>query len=241
MVSRPAGWAEKTRRRGDLTTRSALDSSTVPSPAAARLTPGPRRAARRRVAHLLSEALSPFILVTLVLVWVALLTDPRWWWAALLSAVFFAGIPWLASRAMVRRGLATDPFIRHRRQRHLFYGIALTSMLLGAASLLLVPTSEAVRWSGVLGVGTQLTALIINTRLKISIHALTAALAAVIVPAGLDHPAWWIAGMLVWAAASWSRLELRRHTGLDIVLGSLLGASAGAALLAILGGLPTMG
>ncbi|GAB3188540.1 hypothetical protein [Nesterenkonia suensis] len=191
-----------------------------------------RRRASHRFAHLVTEVFSPFLLVAVLLTHVAVLTDPTWWWSALTCVTFLAGIPWLTSVMMVRRGRATDRFFRHRDQRHLFYALALGSMLLGGTALLLVPTSADLRLAAVLAVGTLAAIMVINTRVTISIHALSAALAASVIPAGLPHTAWWAIGAACWALSCWSRLAMRRHSVLDLTLGSLLGLGVGLLFLA---------
>ncbi|MCA3187356.1 MAG: type II secretion system protein, partial [Cupriavidus sp.] len=69
-----------------------------------------------------------------------------------------------------------------------------------------------------------LVVMVINTRVKISIHALIAALAVVVFPAGVLHPAVVAAAVLVWALASWSRVRLSRHSVTEVLIGSFLGA-----------------
>lgn len=190
------------------------------------------------VANAATEALSPFILVAVILTWVAWLTESAWIQSAVIAVLFISVIPMGMSLVMTRRGLTTDKFIRHRKQRHLFYALTLVSVLAGTSLILLLPSSFETRWMAVLSVGTMVAVMVINTRLKISIHALIAAVFAVIIPAGLFHPALVAAGLLVWALASWSRVYLRRHTLTEVLLGTALGGGVGFLFLWLVGWLP---
>lgn len=186
-----------------------------------------------------TEVLNPFVLVAGVLIWVAWLTDPVWIRTAGLSVFFISVIPLAMSLLMTRAGKVTDKYIQNRKQRHLFYALSLGSMLTGALLVMLVPSSTEARWMAALAVGTLLVVMAINTRLKISIHALIAALAAVVFPAGLFHPAVLIVAVAVWATASWSRVYLQRHSLTEVLCGSLLGGCVGWFFLWVVGGLPS--
>lgn len=190
------------------------------------------------LAHVATEVFSPFILVAGILAWVAWLTDPEWILPAGIAVLFISLIPMGISLAMAKVGATTDKFIRHRTQRHLFYALTLASVLAGAALIWVVPSSPETRWMATLSVGTILVVMLINTRIKISIHALIAAVFAVVVPAGQFQPALLILGIGVWAAASWSRVYLRRHTLTEVILGSLLGGGVGLLFLWLAGWLP---
>ncbi|GAA1170575.1 hypothetical protein [Nesterenkonia xinjiangensis] len=190
-----------------------------------------RRRARLRLAQLLTDVLSPSPLIAVLLVQVAVLTDPLWWWASLIAVTFLAVVPWAIILVLVRRGAATDRYVRHRSQRHLVYALALGSMLLGTALLLIIPTTVDVRLAAGLGVGTLLAVMVVNTRVKISVHAILAALTGLVVPAGLPGDTWWALGAACWMLVCWARLVLQRHSALEVMLGSLLGVGVGAAFL----------
>lgn len=191
-----------------------------------------------RLAHAATEVLSPFILVAALLVWISWLTDPHWIRTGGLAVLFISVIPMAISLMMARTGTTTDRFIRHRSQRHLFYAITLVSVLLGMALILVFPSSSESRRMAILAVATLLIVMLINTRFKISIHALIAAVFAVVVPASMFHPAVLLGSLGVWIAASWSRVHLRRHSFTEVLWGSLLGAAVGALYLWLVGWLP---
>ncbi|QCU77638.1 hypothetical protein E7744_05010 [Citricoccus sp. SGAir0253] len=184
----------------------------------------------------LTEGASPFVLLAVVLVVVAVRTDPHWVRSALLTVLPIVAVPQAISLVMTRRRIVTDRFIVHRQQRHLYYALTLASILAGAALVFLVPTAPAMRTMVVMAVGTLLTVMAVNTVLKISIHALGAALAAIVLP-GVTG-AWWLlaASVPLWLGVSWSRLHLARHALPEVVLGSVLGGAVGLVFLMLAGG-----
>lgn len=66
---------------------------------------------------------------------------------------------------------------------------------------------------------------------KISLHMAFAAMAAIYLLR--SAPAWGIALCLALPLLAWSRITLKRHTPLEIVLGTLLGAGAAWAMIAL--------
>lgn len=187
------------------------------------------------LARTFTEVISPFTFVAVILAVVAFQTDPHWIRSTLISAVPIAVIPQLISLTLMRRGLATDKFIVHRHQRHLFYALTLGSVLVGTALVFLVPTSTELRWIAALAVGTQLTVMVVNTVIKISIHALISAVAAVVLPAVTESWTVLALAVLAWLGATWSRVYLKRHTVADVVLGSVVGGLVGTAFLLLAG------
>ncbi len=191
------------------------------------------------LAQFFTEVLNPFVLVAALLTFVAWLTDPSWGQTALIAVFFISVVPLATSLIMVRLGKVTDKYIRHRTQRHTFYATTLGSILVGAALSFILDTSIEARWMLVFAVGTMLTVMAINRRLKISIHALMAALCAVIFSTGLSN-LWVIAfSLIMWAGVSWSRVFLSRHSLIEVLLGSVLGSIVGFAFLGVVGGLPS--
>lgn len=190
------------------------------------------------LAKFFTEVLNPFVLVAALLTFVAWLTDPRWGQTALIAVLFISVVPLVTSLVMVRLGKVTDKYIRHRTQRHAFYAITLGSILIGTALIFVLDTSHEARWMLLFAVGTLVAVMAINRRLKISIHALMAALCAVIFSGGLTHLWVIILSLCVWAGVSWSRVFLSRHSLIEVLLGSGLGSIVGFAFLGVVGGLP---
>lgn len=187
-----------------------------------------------RTAWIGSEVFSPPVLVAAMLASLAVVTDPRWALTTVISVFAFAVVPQGVAIAMTLRGRASDKFIIHRHQRHLFYGIVMASTLLGAAATALVTESTWVRWTCVIAVGLVMMVAAINLVFKISLHALISALSAVVIASAFS---WWVllVSIPVWALVIWSRVNLRRHSAGEVAAGSALGFAAAAVLLAAAG------
>lgn len=193
----------------------------------------------RPMAYFATEVLNPFVIVAGILAWVAWLTDPLWVRTSLLAVFFISAVPLVTSRLMAHKGVVTDKYIRHRTQRTFFYAVSLGSIVVGAALVFLLDASSEARWMVAFAVGTLLGVMVINKKLKISIHALISALAMVIFPAGCLHPIVIGSSILVWALVSWSRVYLSRHSTTEVISGTAFGSVVGFAFLLAVGGLPS--
>ena len=108
--------------------------------------------------------------------------------------------------------------------------LVLCVLLFGAAGLLWWSGQPRLLSLGLgLGGAMVVAAQLLRRWLKLSLHAAFAVFAAAL---------WWpnAAGaavvLLLAAAVSWSRLALRRHTGIEVTAGLLAGAAAGCAFAA---------
>jgi hypothetical protein len=108
--------------------------------------------------------------------------------------------------------------------------LVLCMLLFGAAGLLWWSGQPRLLSLGLgLGGAMVVAAQLLRRWLKLSLHAAFAVFAAAL---------WWpnAAGaavvLLLAAAVSWSRLALRRHTGIEVTAGLLAGAAAGCAFAA---------
>lgn len=73
---------------------------------------------------------------------------------------------------------------------------------------------------------------LVNLKIKVSVHALVAALFALVAPLYAPLPALGYAlGALVWAATVWARWNLRKHTVGELALGTIFGALLALAYL----------
>ena len=199
----------------------------------------PRPSFWKVLAKFFTEVLNPFVLVAALLTFVAWLNDPSWGQTASIAVFFISIVPLATSLVLVRLGKATDKYIRHRTQRHTFYAVTLGSILVGAVLLFALDTSIEARWMLVFAVGTMLVVMAINRRLKISMHALMAALCAVIFSTGLPYIAVLVMSLIIWAGVSWSRVFLARHSLIEVLSGSVLGSIVAFAFLTVVGGLPS--
>ena len=147
------------------------------------------------------------------------------------SAVAVAAVVGLFSLWQVRAGRwlhvdASRPSERRQLTR-------LLAVLLGAIALALWASGQASAVAaGPLPVALPvLVAHALRRRLKVSLHAAYAVLAAALLWPHVLGTA--LVGLLALGVA-WSRLELRRHTRAEVLAGLLLGALSGAALQLLL-------
>ncbi len=116
----------------------------------------------------------------------------------------------------------------NRAERPVLYltgGIALVTLL--AYLLLLRPQSFMVR--GVVATCGMMAVCAAATRwVKVSLHMAFAALAAVALALSRSPVGYVL--LLALPAIVWSRLTLQRHTPIEVILGTIVGAGAGAAI-----------
>ena len=188
-----------------------------------------RRRPADRAAKVLTEVLSPAVLVATVLLavaWHAADTPGQALLWGLIAAAAASFIPITYIIRGVRRGHWTDKHVGERAQRKLPLLVCLLSTAAGALTL------------GLAGAPRELLALIASmvaalivavpvtlvARWKISIHALVAAGTAValVVVGGPALLATWPLA----AAVGWSRVHLRDHTPAQVLAGAAVGACA---------------
>jgi membrane-associated phospholipid phosphatase len=128
----------------------------------------------------------------------------------------------------VRRGTWENADASNRADRPILYivgGLALVALL--AYLLVLRPQSFMVR--GVLAtLGMMAVCAAATPWIKVSLHLAFATLAATAL-ALMRSPIGY-ALLLALPAIAWSRLNLHRHTALEVALGAIIGAGAGAAI-----------
>lgn len=128
----------------------------------------------------------------------------------------------------VRRGKWENADASNRAERPILYivlGVALVALLVYL--LLLRPQSFMVR--GVLATFGMMAVCAAATRwVKVSLHMAFAAQAATGL-ALMRSPVGYVL-LLALPAILWSRLTLQRHTPLEVMLGTIIGAGAGAAM-----------
>ncbi len=143
---------------------------------------------------------------------------------ALFTIVPLAVLMW----RQVRRGRWQNADASNRAERPILYivgGIALVALL--AYLLLLRPRSFMVR--GVVATFGMMAVCAVATRwIKVSLHMAFATLAATAL-AFMRSPAGY-ALLLALPVLMWSRLTLERHSPVEVALGTIIGAAAGAAL-----------
>lgn len=184
---------------------------------------------RTLVARALSIIGHPALLMPLAIAVAATATEapPQLLRVAFGSAVAVAAVVGLFSLWQVRAGRwlhvdASRPSERRQLTR-------LLAVLLGAIAVALWASGQAPAvTAGPLLVALPVVAAhALRRSLKVSLHAAYAVLAAALLWPQLLGTA--LVGLLALGVA-WSRLELRRHTRAEVLVGLLLGATSGAAL-----------
>lgn len=186
---------------------------------------------RRRMARLVTEVMSPVVLIVVVTLIVAVHSAGAVRGMALgLVAFFFAGgLPYGLVLIGVRRGLLTDHHISRREQRPLIMAIALASVVVGLLVLRWLDAPRALFALVVAMVAGLAVALAITSFWKISIHAASAA-GTVACLAILVSPWWLLLAPLV-VLTGWARVEIRDHTPVQVSVGAIVGAGVAAGVL----------
>lgn len=149
-----------------------------------------------------------------------------------LAAVFVSVIP----MTYIARGVKSRRWSSHhvddRAQRTAPLIIAIASLGVGIALLLLVHAPQELTALVLAQLTGLLVVLLVNRWWKISIHLATASgLLAVLTV--LFGP-WALAGVILLAAIAWSRTVLGAHTWPQVIVGAVVGASVAATLFSLL-------
>lgn len=186
---------------------------------------------RHRVARLVTEVLSPVVLIVAVSLIVAVDSAGavRGLALGLVAFLFAGGLPYALVLIGVRRGLLTDHHISRREQRPRIMAIALTSVAAGLVVLRWLDAPRALFALVVAMVAGVAVALAITSFWKISIHAASAA-GTVACLAILVSPWWLVLAPLV-VLTGWARVELQDHTPLQVSAGAIVGGVVAAGVL----------
>jgi membrane-associated phospholipid phosphatase len=190
---------------------------------------------RLRVARLVGELLSPppiLVVLALVVAWDSSLTlGMAVLWGGI-AALFASVLPYALILRGVRRGRLTDKNISLREQRIRFGLVAITSILLGLAVLVVFGApAEMVALVASIAVGVA-CGWVITLWWKISVHAAIAAGAATVLLL-VFGPAMLAVWPLV-AVIAWSRVQVGDHTTAQVLAGVALGVLVNATVFTLL-------
>jgi membrane-associated phospholipid phosphatase len=187
--------------------------------------------ARRRMARLVTEVMSPVVLIVAVILIVAVHSAGvgRGLALGLVAVLFAAGIPYTLVLIGVRRGQLTDHHISRREQRPPIMVFALASVLVGLVVLgwLDAPRDLFALLASL--VAGNVLALPITSFWKISIHA--AAAAATVTSLAILVSPWWLLLVPLVVLTGWARVEIRDHTPGQVFAGATVGAAVAAGVL----------
>ncbi|RSK44182.1 phosphatase PAP2 family protein [Hymenobacter perfusus] len=186
----------------------------------------------RRVATVVSLLGHPLILAPVLVAFVAYrqgLGAGAGWAIGSVVLVVVLPISWWNLR-QTRRGSYTNFDVSERKQRNSFYPLLLG--LLGLATLVVFwqqPADGGFRYGLLAAWALLLGCYGLNFWLKVSLHAaMSFFLASILL---YMEPIGGGVAVMVAALIAASRLVLRRHTLLELLVGSLVGAAAGGALV----------
>ena len=186
---------------------------------------------RRRMARLVTEVMSPVVLIVVVILIVAVDSAGvvRGLMLGLVAIFFAAGFPYGLVLMGVRRGQLTDHHVSLREQRPRMMAIALASVVVGLLVLLWLDAPRALFALVAAMVAGLAVALAITSFWKISIHAASAAgtvasLAILVTP-------WLLLAAPLVALTGWARVEIRDHTPVQVSVGAIVGAVVAAGVL----------
>ena len=190
-----------------------------------------QRDTRRRLARIVTEVMSPVVLIVVVTLIVSVHSAGAMRGLALgLVAIFFAGgLPYGLVLVGVRRGVLTDHHVSRREQRPKMMAIALASVAVGLLVLHWLDAPRALFALVAAMVAGLAVALAVTSFWKISIHAAAAA-GTVTCLAILVSP-WWLLLTPLVALTGWARVEIRDHTPVQVLVGAFVGAVVAAGVL----------
>ena len=186
---------------------------------------------RRRIARLVTEVMSPVVLIVVVTLIVAVHSAGAFRGLTLgLVAIFFAGgLPYGLVLIGVRRGRITDHHVSRREQRPRMMAIALASVAVGLLVLRWLDAPRAVFALMAAMVAGLVVALAVTSFWKISIHA--AAAAGTVASLAILVSPWWLILTPLVVLTGWARVEIRDHTPVQVSVGAIVGAVVAAGVL----------
>lgn len=179
---------------------------------------------RQRAATLLSEVLSPGVLVTgvlLVVGWGSTHSPAGAGWG-LFAALFCSVVPYAAVLVGVRLGYWSDHHIRDRRQRTVPFLIAIGSVAAGIAALVVLGAPSAVLALVVAILAGLVSTSAVSLWWKVSVHTTVASATTCVLVLAFGPVL--AAALPVVALVAWSRVALNHHTVAQVVVGALQGA-----------------
>lgn len=180
-----------------------------------------------RWADRLGVLLDPVVVMLVVLATASGLSAATWlsaigWW--LVTAFFFAVLPFFLLLMTVRLGWVPDRHVVVRSQRHRIYLLAIAALLAGLVVLEFTGAPRLLRAVGQALVIALIAVTLINLYAKISGHAATMAGAAALL-AIIVSPWTLLVTMPLLGALCWARYRAGRHSLGQIAAGVLVGAA----------------
>lgn len=184
---------------------------------------GASPSASTRIARVVTEALSPAVLVAAITLAVAWHSKSLGW--GIVAAVFASVIPITYIIRGVRRGQYQDHHVPTREHRPAVILVAAVSVIVGLTLMLLLDAPrDLVALVVAMLAGLALTFVTTKWWGKASLH--TAVAAGTATTLGLVFGPWLHLSWLLVGVIGWSRVRLGQHTVAQVIVGAALGASA---------------
>ena len=186
---------------------------------------------RERMARLVTEVMSPVVLIVFVTLIVAVHSAgvARGLGLGLVAIFFAGGLPYGLVLIGVRRGQLTDHHVSRREQRPRVMAVALASVAAGLLVLHWLDAPRALFALVAAMVAGLVVALAVTSFWKISIHA--AAAAGTMASLAILVSPWWLLLAPVVVLTGWARVVIRDHTPAQVSVGAIVGAAVAAGVL----------
>jgi len=186
---------------------------------------------RERMARLVTEVMSPVVLIVFVTLIVAVHSAgvARGLGLGLVAIFFAGGLPYGFVLIGVRRGQLTDHHVSRREQRPRVMAVALASVAAGLLVLHWLDAPRALFALVAAMVAGLVVALAVTSFWKISIHA--AAAAGTVASLAILVSPWWLFLAPVVVLTGWARVVIRDHTPAQVSVGAIVGAAVAAGVL----------
>jgi len=186
---------------------------------------------RERMARLVTEVMSPVVLIVFVTLIVAVHSAgvARGLGLGLVAIFFAGGLPYGFVLIGVRRGQLTDHHVSRREQRPRVMAVALASVAAGLLVLHWLDAPRALFALVAAMVAGLVVALAVTSFWKISIHA--AAAAGTVTSLAILVSPWWLLLAPVVVLTGWARVVIRDHTPAQVSVGAIVGAAVAAGVL----------
>ncbi|RZS43383.1 hypothetical protein EV193_102362 [Herbihabitans rhizosphaerae] len=190
----------------------------------------------RRLAHVVTEVLSPAVVVVLLpfaVAWHATGHEfgPTVLWA-LVVAVFYSVLPMAFIIRGARRGRWDGHWVREREQRFVPLLMCLVSTMAGLLILVFGSAPRDMLALAASMIATLLACMLITRWWKVSVHATVAAGATATVV--LLYGPWLLSLVPLVALVCWARVVLTDHTVAQVIVGALLGPTVGGVVFLLL-------
>jgi hypothetical protein len=184
----------------------------------------------KTVARTISIVLHPFVTIVIMVVVIGLLRGSL---TSMVSAVAaLATIAILPVAVLILYKVVTGEWTTvdasRRPDRPALYAVSIAAAL-GLILYMTINRGRSVFMPGAVGtLGLLLFAWIVNRWVKLSLHMALAAMATTVLIASRSAAGWVLLALL--PALAWSRLELKRHTPKELLVGAILGTLTGLAI-----------